>query len=79
MIEVTRLNGAPILVNPELVQFIEATPDTVISLTTGEKLMVREPADLVAARVRAYRQEVGAAAAPRGEPPEPAAEHHRGT
>ena len=42
MIEVSRLNGKKFIINSELVKFIEATPDTVITLTTGEKLMVLE-------------------------------------
>jgi len=55
MIEVTRLNGLPMVVNADLIKFVEATPDTLISLTTGEKIMVREPVELVTERARAYR------------------------
>ena len=58
MIEVTRLNGAPIVVNAELIKFIEATPDTLISLTSGEKIMVKEPVDVVSARVLEYRHQI---------------------
>ncbi len=42
MIELTRLNGHPIAVNVDLIQWIEPVPDTTITLTTGEKLVVRE-------------------------------------
>ncbi len=56
MIEVTRLNGIPVTVNADLIKFVEATPDTLISLTTGEKIMVREPVELVASRVLRYRR-----------------------
>lgn len=56
MIEVTRLNGLPVTVNADLIKFVEATPDTLISLTTGEKLMVKEPVELVARRVLRYRR-----------------------
>jgi flagellar protein FlbD len=42
MIELSKLNGSAILVNPDLIRFIEATPDTVLTFTDGEKLMVRE-------------------------------------
>jgi|YelNatPaOPRAMG01_1025707.scaffolds.fasta_scaffold00041_72 flagellar protein FlbD len=42
MIPVTKLDGSEIWVNPELIQFMKATPDTVITLTTGEKLIVKE-------------------------------------
>jgi len=58
VIELTRLNGLPVVVNADLIKFIEATPDTLISLTTGEKLMVREPVHLVAQRVVQYRHEI---------------------
>ena len=55
MIEVTRLNGLPLIVNAELIKFVEATPDTLISLTTGEKVMVKEAVALVTERVLGYR------------------------
>lgn len=58
VIEVTRLNGLPIVVNAELIKFIEATPDTLISLTSGEKIMVKEPVDLVTERVLEYRHQI---------------------
>ena len=58
MIQVTRLNGLPVMVNADLIKFVEATPDTLVSLTTGEKLMVQESVDIVAARVRSYRHRV---------------------
>ena len=58
MIQVTRLNGLPVMVNADLIKFVEATPDTLVSLTTGEKLMVQESVDVVAARVRSDRHRV---------------------
>ncbi len=42
MIELTRLNSHPIAINVDLIQWIEPVPDTTITLTTGEKLVVRE-------------------------------------
>ncbi len=62
MIQVTRLNGSPVVINADLIQFVEATPDTLISLTTGEKIMVKEPVDLVANLAVNYRHEVEAPA-----------------
>jgi flagellar protein FlbD len=56
VIEATRLNGLPVLVNAELIKFIEATPDTLITLTTGEKIMVKESVEVVAQRVLQYRR-----------------------
>ncbi|WP_263408660.1 flagellar FlbD family protein [Terriglobus tenax] len=42
MIELTRLNGHTIYMNAELIKYIEAAPDTMITLVTGEKIVVRE-------------------------------------
>ena len=42
MIEVTKLNGAKILVNPHLFEVVEETPDTVITLTTGKKIIIKK-------------------------------------
>jgi flagellar protein FlbD len=56
MIQLTRLNGKEFVVNCELIKTIEATPDTVISLTTGEKLMVKESVDQVIESTVQYRK-----------------------
>lgn len=45
MIELTRLNGHRILINCDLIRYAESNPDTVITLVTGEKLIVRETCD----------------------------------
>ena len=42
MIEVTKLNGTKTLVNQDLMETVETTPDTVITLTTGKKIIVKE-------------------------------------
>ena len=42
MIRLTRLNDRPLVVNAELIKFVEATPDTVITLREGEKILVKE-------------------------------------
>ena len=55
MIKVTKLNGREIVVNADLIEFIEATPDTLISLTTGRKIMVLEELDDVISRAVGYR------------------------
>ena len=47
MIELSRLNGKKFFLNCELIKTIESTPDTVITLTSGEKLMVKEAVPLV--------------------------------
>ncbi len=47
MIEVTRLNGSIYFINPDQILTLEATPDTVITLLHGEKLMVRETPEAI--------------------------------
>src|SRR5208337_3432197 len=56
MIELSRLNGHPIVVNAELIKFVEQNPDTVITLVTGDKLVVRQAASEIMQRVLAYRR-----------------------
>lgn len=56
MIHVTRLHGEDIIINAALIEFIESTPDTMISLTTGRKVMVRESVDEVIDRAIAYHR-----------------------
>ena len=51
MIHLTRLNNQPLVVNADLIKFIENSPDTVITLLTGEKLVVREPLAEVLQRI----------------------------
>ena len=58
MIKVTRLNGEEIVVNADLIEFVESTPDTLITLTTGKKLMVQEAVDTVVERTVQYRHRV---------------------
>lgn len=56
MIKVTRLNDSELVINADLIEFVEALPDTIISLTTGKKIVVRESADEVIGRVAAFRR-----------------------
>lgn len=60
MISLHKLNGAVVTINAELIETIEATPDTVISLTSGNRYVVKEPVDDVVARVVEYRRKVAA-------------------
>jgi flagellar protein FlbD len=55
MIELTRLNGHPMMLNSDLIKTAEASPDTMLTLINGEKLIVREGCAEVAERVIAYR------------------------
>ena len=61
MILVTRLNGDTLAVNADLIQRAEATPDTVITLVDGSKLVVTESVDVIIDRVRTFRASVVAA------------------
>ncbi len=58
MIEVTKLNGTKVLVNPLLFEIIEETPDTVITLTTGRKIIVKESRQDVKNLVKLYRKDI---------------------
>lgn len=59
MIQVTRLNQQQLVLNSDLIEHIETTPDTVITLTTGTKIMVRESSAEIIRRVAAFRREAG--------------------
>jgi flagellar protein FlbD len=58
MIHLTRLNHIPLVVNSDLIEHIEITPDTVIALTTGQKFLVLETPDEVIERVVRFRQAI---------------------
>lgn len=58
MIRLTRLDGSKFTLNAELIVLIEETPDTVISLTTGQKFLVREEESEVVNRIIGYKQKV---------------------
>ena len=58
MIVVTRLNHTSIVVNPDLIVFIEETPDTIITLANGEKLVVEEKVGEVIKRVLDFKRSI---------------------
>ena len=58
MIKVKRLNGKEFVVNCELIQYVEETPDTVITLTTGQKIIVAESVDEVIDKVIEYKAKI---------------------
>lgn len=58
MIKVTRLNGKGIIVNAELIRIVEQTPDTMITLTSGDKITVRETMDEVVERAIEYARSI---------------------
>lgn len=58
MIHLTRLKGEEIVVNVDLIKLIESTPDTLLTLSTGDKLHVRESVDEVIHRVIVFKREI---------------------
>jgi flagellar protein FlbD len=58
MIQLTRLNNKLLIVNSDLIKFVEQSPDTLVTLTTGEKIVVLERVEEVLTRVIAFRRSV---------------------
>lgn len=56
MIQLTKLNNQSLTVNADLIKFIEQAPDTVLTLVTGEKIVVRESSEEVVARIIQFRR-----------------------
>jgi flagellar protein FlbD len=56
MIKLTRLSGEPFILNAELIEYVEARPDTFVTLTTGQRVVVAESMDEVMRRAVAYQQ-----------------------
>lgn len=64
MIRLTKLNQTPFYLNSDLVEFIEVTPDTMITTTNGGKLLVAEPAEEVVRRIIEYQRRIHACVGP---------------
>jgi len=60
MIKVTRLNDKEIVVNCELIELVEANPDTTITTTTGRKIIVKEPVEDIILKTREYKRAIHA-------------------
>jgi flagellar protein FlbD len=58
MIRLTRINHVPLVLNSDLIEHMEITPDTVIAMMSGQKYMVLESADEVIARVIDFRRTI---------------------
>ncbi|GIO41821.1 MULTISPECIES: flagellar FlbD family protein [Paenibacillus] len=63
MISVTRLNGSPMWLNALMIETVEETPDTYVTLITGKRIIVLEKAAEVIAMVKEYYSEIGIHAA----------------
>jgi flagellar protein FlbD len=57
MIKVTKLNNTEIVINDDLIEFIESIPETMVSLTDGKKIMVKETPDEIIKKVAAFRRQ----------------------
>ena len=60
MIKVTRLNDSVLVINVEMIQSLQATPDTVITFTNQDRLMVKEPVEEISQRIVEYQRSVNA-------------------
>ena len=58
MIRLTRINRVPLVLNADLIEHVEVTPDTVIAMTTGQKFMVMESAEEVIEKVIEFRRSI---------------------
>ena len=58
MIELTKLSGQKVLVNPDLMELVEETPDTVVTLTTGRKIIVKESRQDIKNLVKSFRKDI---------------------
>lgn len=57
MIDVTKMNGMNITINSDLIETVEETPDTVITLTTGKKIIVKESRQMIKNLVKSFKRE----------------------
>lgn len=58
MLEVTRMNDTKVTINAELIETVEETPNTVITLTTGKKFIVKESKQEIKNRVISYKRDI---------------------
>lgn len=58
MIALNRLNNQPIMVNADLIETLESTPDTVVTLTSGNKLIVRDSPEEIQAKIIEYKRQI---------------------
>lgn len=59
MIHLRMINGTEIVLNSDLIEFMEATPDTVISLSSGKKMLVRESVSEIIDKVVEFQARIG--------------------
>ena len=64
MIKVTKLDGREVVVNADLIEFLESTPETIISTTTGKKIVVKEKVEEVVRRIMDFRRRISSVVKP---------------
>jgi len=58
MVHLTRINDTHFVINAEMIELVESSPDTIVSLTTGHKYLVKDTVDEVIAKVVEYKQSI---------------------
>ena len=58
MVKLTRLNDSKVVINADLIEFVESLPDTIVTMTTGQKLMVKESVEEVIKLVVEYKRNI---------------------
>lgn len=58
MIEVTRLDNSKVVINAQFIHSVQAVPDTIITFTTKEKMIVKEPLELLSQRIIDYQRKI---------------------
>jgi flagellar protein FlbD len=66
MIRLTRINQIPLVLNADLIEHLETTPDTIVSMTNGQKFVVLESSDDVIRKVIEFRREILRSGPPQG-------------
>ena len=61
MVKITRLNDSVFVINAEMIEFLEATPDTIITMTDGRKIVAKDSIDEIIEKVVAYKRQFLAA------------------
>ena len=58
MIHVTRMDGRPMVINADWIECVESTPDTILTLTSGTKILIRDSVESVVRAFKAYKMEI---------------------
>jgi flagellar protein FlbD len=58
LIVVQRFDGKKIVINGDLIEMIETTPDTIITMTTGKKITVKDTVEDIIGKVKTYKKEI---------------------